>query len=592
MYRIALIPIALLLLLVLAVMLIPLIADKETILDIATSALKKETGATLRVAGDVEVTIFPILGVSLSDVAVALPKQEHYDLRARSVNIGVDLLPLLKGNIKIETVRLDGLIVRAESPAKQSGSDSGLSNIAVNGFAALAVPLTLNIKQLLITDARWQDVDSAGVASTSLELIKLLAKNLNSQSKPVSIEMHLRRSGKQALELTLSGNLRVNQEKQKIHLDDMQVGISGATTVPIQVQTVGSIDLSRETADLQLKFESGQSLGAGSLRYDNAGSPRISAVLQINLLSETLLALTGPEAAGAMGDSSIGADQALPLHAMRLIDTEVVLDIASATFSGQTVTDLHVKLRALKGLIEASDITGNLYGGKLAAHATLDGRDNTAMFKTAGKLTQINIASALTTSKSLPKLSGNAAVTWELSSRGHSPKELVTELNGPVDVTTDGVVLENISIEKSLCKAVALTNNESLTASFPAKTQFESLFANIQITNGAAVLDPLRAQIRGITLTGSGSYDLTKQGFVATFKGRLSEELEKLDRACRMSKRLTAIDWPVSCAGSSETKPADWCHVDTAKIMQDITINGGLEKLEKKASKLLNKLFN
>lgn len=72
MYRIALIPIALLLLLVLAVMLIPLIADKETILDIATSALKKETGATLRVAGDAEVTIFPILGVSLSDVAVAL----------------------------------------------------------------------------------------------------------------------------------------------------------------------------------------------------------------------------------------------------------------------------------------------------------------------------------------------------------------------------------------------------------------------------------------------------------------------------------------------------------------------------------------
>ena len=62
MYRIVLIPIALLLLLIFAVMLIPLIADKETILDIATSALQKETGATLTVAGDTEVTIFPILG--------------------------------------------------------------------------------------------------------------------------------------------------------------------------------------------------------------------------------------------------------------------------------------------------------------------------------------------------------------------------------------------------------------------------------------------------------------------------------------------------------------------------------------------------
>ena len=52
---------------------------------------------------------------------------------------------------------------------------------------------------------------------------------------------------------------------------------------------------------------------------------------------------------------------------MRLIDTEVVLDIASAHFGDQTVNNLHVKLRALKGLIEASDMTGNLYGGKLAA---------------------------------------------------------------------------------------------------------------------------------------------------------------------------------------------------------------------------------
>ena len=37
-------------------------------------AYRRETGATLRVAGDAEVTLFPILGVSLSDVAVALPR--------------------------------------------------------------------------------------------------------------------------------------------------------------------------------------------------------------------------------------------------------------------------------------------------------------------------------------------------------------------------------------------------------------------------------------------------------------------------------------------------------------------------------------
>ena len=137
MYRIVLIPVALLLLLIFAVILIPLIADKETILDIATSALQRETGATLTVAGDTKVTLFPILGISLSNVAVNLPEREHYDLQARSVKIGVDVLPLFKGAIKIETVRLDGLIVRTESGAEQANSDGRRNNLAGDGFAAL-----------------------------------------------------------------------------------------------------------------------------------------------------------------------------------------------------------------------------------------------------------------------------------------------------------------------------------------------------------------------------------------------------------------------------------------------------------------------
>jgi AsmA protein len=59
-----------------------------------------------------------------------------------------------------------------------------------------------------------------------------------------------------------------------------------------------------------------------------------------------------------------------------------------------------------------------------------------------------------------------------------------------------------------------------------------------------------------------------------------------------VSKRLTAIDWPVECAGSVGTEPGKWCRVDAEKILQDLTVNEGREKLEKKAGKLLDKLFN
>ena len=168
MYRIVLIP---LLLLILAVALIPLLADKAAILDIATSALYKQTGATLTVAGDTELTLFPTLGISLSDVAVVLDGQDHRDLRARSVKMGVQLLPLLKGNIAIDTVSLEGLIVRSEPHTE--GVDNGTrgTEFAADGVAALAVPLSLRVKRLLITDARWEEIDSTGAVSTLLELV-------------------------------------------------------------------------------------------------------------------------------------------------------------------------------------------------------------------------------------------------------------------------------------------------------------------------------------------------------------------------------------------------------------------------------------
>ena len=57
----------------------------------------------------------------------------------------------------------------------------------------------------------------------------------------------------------------------------------------------------------------------------------------------------------------------------------------------------------------------------------------------------------------------------------------------------------------------------------------------------------LRAQLDAVSLSGTGSFDLLAQDFDTTFKARLSPGLEELDPACRVSKRLTAIDFPVNC---------------------------------------------
>ena len=119
MSRLILVPLALLLLLVLAAaVLIPRLLDKDKVLQLATEALHEHTGATLRVDGDARLSVFPTLGIALSDAAITLPEKQQADLRnlrVGTLQIGVQFLPLLRGQVELDTVVLDGVRASIES---------------------------------------------------------------------------------------------------------------------------------------------------------------------------------------------------------------------------------------------------------------------------------------------------------------------------------------------------------------------------------------------------------------------------------------------------------------------------------------------
>jgi AsmA protein len=174
MLRLILIPISIvLLLLVAAVILVPVLLDKEELLELASEALYEETGATLDVDGDIGLTLFPTIGISLSGASLTVAGSEQPDLQARSLEIGVRPIPLIFGNIQINTISLDGMTARIESAVEQADVDSGklsdkqldalyaarrkaMSEVgdAVGAELVLAVPLALEVKHLSITDSR------------------------------------------------------------------------------------------------------------------------------------------------------------------------------------------------------------------------------------------------------------------------------------------------------------------------------------------------------------------------------------------------------------------------------------------------------
>jgi AsmA protein len=179
MLRLILIPISIvLLLLVAAVILVPVLLDKEELLELASEVLYEETGATLSVDGDIGLSLFPTVGISLADAGLTMAGSEQPDLQAHSMEIGVQFIPLLFGNVQINTIRLDGMTARIESAPEQEAVDSGkLSDEQLDAFyaarrkamreaddaagaeLALAVPLALEVKHLVITDSRLELMD-------------------------------------------------------------------------------------------------------------------------------------------------------------------------------------------------------------------------------------------------------------------------------------------------------------------------------------------------------------------------------------------------------------------------------------------------
>ncbi|MFT4613415.1 MAG: AsmA protein, partial [Bacteroidia bacterium] len=376
------------------------------------------------------------------------------------------------------------------------------------------------------------------------------------------------------------------------HLDKVQVRITGATVETVKLSLNGSVDLSRQIAEMALQLDIGATRGEGTVRYASFESPQIDADLHMNLLDPALLVLAGPgsaEAAPAAADPAVAAGGTLPLDAIRGIDTRAALRIDEARMDAHIISNMVVKLRAAEGVINISTLKGTLHGGQLDASATFDGRLNTAKLKTTGGLTGLDIARAVAATQATTQVTGSATLQWQLDSRGKTTDELTKNMIGPIKLDTTEVVLKGTNVEHLLCQSVALANQEELTQSFAADTQFKTLGAQIQLADGRAQLSPLQAQLPRLGLTGKGDYNIATGDLKARFKARLSPELEELDPACNISKRLTDIDFPVDCKGNTGGNPADWCRVDAEQIIKDLVVNEGRKKIEEKAGSFLNK---
>ncbi len=606
-------------LIIAAILLLPLVLDKETLLAMAADALKEKTGAILVVDGDVELSVFPNVSVEVSDAAVTMPGEQEMAVKVRSLGVGLQLMPLFSGKAEIGDIAINGMKLSIQSAPKPPALDtSTLTDTQLDEFykkrrreleqagqvsgaeAVIAVPLALNVEKLSVTDSVLEIFSADTKEATIVEIVQLNANGLNLDGKPIVLALDMRvKSGEGAdpIDIKVEGRVAIDGATQMLNLNGMAIEVNGALADPVAVKANGAMDLSRQALDLQLELTlaKGDIRGEGQLRYASFETPQIDARLHFNKFDPALLALAGPEAVTASDspstESTASGDQPLPLNAIRAIDTRAALTIDEVNLAGHVVSKVKIKLRAVDGVVKLFPFTGIVHGGQLKVNSTLNAKHNPAKLFSKGELAGLSIATALSAMGSEPVATGEADLNWRLNSQGATTNQLVKALNGPINLLTRQLELKSINLEKMLCETVALANQESLVNSLPDVTRFSNLSVALKMNKGKLHLSPLRAELAHMKLTGKGELDVLKQDFAVTFAARLSPSLGELDPACRVNKRLTAIKWPVKCKGNVSGDPAGWCAVDSESILQDLAKKEVGHQLEKQASKLFDKFL-
>jgi AsmA protein len=295
----------LVLLVVAAVVVIPLVVDPNDFRDDIVAEVKKATGRDLAIRGDIGLSVFPWLGVSLGEMSLSQPKGfgdqpfaavSHAQVRAK-------LMPLLQKRLEVDRIELQGLrlnLIRNaqglgnwEDLAKGGGAPQAEAPPAEQPVGQGGALAGVAIGGVQVSDARvsWddrQDGRKLVVQDLSLETGEV------SPDQPLDLKLGFALDNKApalTARVDLSGRATPSADGQRIKVQPFELRLSEINTgdglaAGMVLDTVLDLDLAAQQYrldDLTLQADAkGARLPGGSLQAV------LRAALQVDWVKETL----------------------------------------------------------------------------------------------------------------------------------------------------------------------------------------------------------------------------------------------------------------------------------------------------------------
>ena len=552
-----------------------------------TQKVEQQTGRQLQIAGDIGWTVYPSLGVSLSDVTLSNPEGfvPEQMLEVSTLVAAVALMPLLNKDLQIQQLHLDGVTVNLVTAKNGKTSMDGLTS---DKAAASDQPETTapGSQQLQLEDVSIRNLQLNRITEGSpTQSLTLKSFNLTdfkaNEWAPLDFEL-LVKSDPTQLEVKGSAQLQLSNNNQLVQLKDfvLDTEFQGLPLKQLVLETDLKLALDKKQLDWQWqKLELDDIKGSGQLAVNYAKQAVIKLDLKLDDVDTAAYMAENTMTAEAEAAASTEPD----LTALRQFDLDLTMAVKTLKAAGLHTENLQLVLTNKAGLVQIQNASADLYDGKVVAKATLDARKTPVSYSFNKQLSGLALRPMLIDGADIDLLSGTAKLSIE--GKGHSllPEQLKKNLlaNGSFEIT-DGS-LYGVNIAQMIRNAKATLKNEAQsTDNTEQKTDFSSLTGSFHLTDGVLTNPDLKMAAPLLRLAGKGSANLLTEALdyqlstalVNTSKGQGGKEKDD----------LAGVEIPLKISGTMQEPKYS---LDTKALFETQL----KDKVETQKDKLKNKLL-
>ena len=186
-----------------------------------------------------------------------------------------------------------------------------------------------------------------------------------------------------------------------------------------------------------------------------------------------------------------------------------------------------------------------LYDGRGRGVVTLDGRGQAPATTANLMLEGISAQPLLKDALGFEWLEGRSTIAVALAGQGVSERQIVTTLNGKVDLATNNGTIDAVDVGKIL-RGIEQGRFGGLRVAPGEKTPFSELAGTFNIANGIADNQDLRLVSPNVRVTGAGSFNLPARSLDYTVRPKIAALNATTDRAVI---NLSNVEIPVRIEG-------------------------------------------